>query len=638
MCGIAGYFTRDNNDRALAAALPMVLQTIEHRGPDDSGVWTRPGVGLGHRRLSILDLSAHGHQPMVRADGRFAMVFNGEVYNYRAIRADLEKTGLNFVGSGDSEVVLAALATWGLDAVKRFIGMFAIALWDNEKRTLTLIRDRLGVKPLYFGWDGKTLWFGSELKALCAFPHWKPEIDRTALADYFQFGYITAPLSIYQKVRKVQPGHMVTLGSEGVPSELRYWSVLDVLAQPLTGTEDALTNELEALLAEAFSLRMVSDVPVGVFLSGGVDSSLLAALLQKNRTDDPIHTFTIGFNEAHADESVHAKRVAAHLGTRHTERILDTDEAKRILPDWAKLYDEPFADSSGIPTYLVSRMAGEQVKVVLSADGGDELFSGYRSYDSVLRAWNRRERIPAPIRATAAAILKHAPMRTIDTLLDALPLPASAYRAVKEKTTWKARCILDWADEAAPGGYFENASSFFQPDEIAELLGDYQAVRVRSDSYPGSVAEQLCLWDLHYYLPGDILTKVDRATMAVSIEGREPLIDHRVVEFAFRLPLAMRRGPLGPKHILKRLLYRHVPREIVDRPKQGFAIPLGEWLKNDLHHLVDEYLEPGRIRREGVLNAASVSRVVRGFKRGHDKLTNQVWALLAFQMWHEAWA
>ena len=637
MCGIAGYFTRDHEDRTLAAALPEVLRTIAHRGPDDSGIWTRPGVGLGHRRLSILDLSAHGHQPMVTTDGRFAMVFNGEVYNYRAIRAELEKTGLSFVGSGDSEVILAALATWGLDAVEHFIGMFAIALWDNEKRTLTLIRDRLGVKPLYYGWDGKTLWFGSELKALCAFPHWRPEIDRTALGDYFQFGYITAPLSIYQKVRKVQPGHMVTLGSEGGPSELRYWSVLDVASQPLNGSEDDLANDLEALLEDAFKLRMVSDVPVGVFLSGGTDSSVLAALLQKGRKNDPIHTFTIGFNESHVDESVHAKRVAEYLGTIHTERILSPHDAQQILPDWARLYDEPFADSSGIPTFLVSKVAAEQVKVVLSADGGDELFSGYNVYDSILRQWKRRNSIPAPVRTAAKAVLKRMPLRALDSIIDALPISGHAYGYVKDKTSWKVQRILDWVDASAPGAFYEKIMAYCQPQEIANLLGNYQGARVHADEYPGELAEQICLWDLHYYLPGDILTKVDRATMAASIEGREPLIDHRVVEFAFRLPLSLRRGDLGPKHILKRLLYKHVPREIVDRPKQGFAIPLGTWLKGDLHYLVDQYLDRDRIRHEGILDDAAVQHIVQGFNRGHDKLVNKVWALLAFQMWHEAW-
>lgn len=638
MCGIAGYYTQGRNAEALRQALPGAVDTLRHRGPDDAGTWFGQGVGLGHRRLSILDLSAHGHQPMVTADGRFAMVFNGEVYNYRAIRAELVAEGLTFAGSGDSEVVLAALATWGLDAVTRFIGMFAIALWDSGKRNLTLIRDRLGVKPLYYGWDGETLWFGSELKALRAFTHWRPRIHRAALGDYLQFGYITGPLSIYETVQKVQPGHLVTIGAEGGPREQRYWSVLDVVGNPLTGSESVLEAELEGLLEDAFNLRMVSDVPVGVFLSGGIDSSLLAALLQKGRKDDPIHTFTIGFNESRSDESIHARRVATHLGTIHTERILSPDDAKAVLPNWAQLYDEPFADSSGIPTFLVSRMAGEKVKVVLSADGGDELFSGYSIYESVLSHWKKRNDTHPYVRSAASAIVGSTAFKALDAVMDALPLSHERYGWLKDKTSWKAQRIQDWVDAAGPGMLFEKMLSFFQPREVGVLLGTHDRYRADPDGYPGEVADQLCLWDLHHYLPGDILAKVDRATMAVSIEGREPLIDHRVVEFAFRLPLAMRRGVLGPKHVLKKLLYKHVPREIVDRPKQGFAIPLLDWLKGDLHYLVDQYLDRDRIRQEGILDDAFVERIVRSFNKGQDKLANKVWALVAFQLWRDGWS
>lgn len=638
MCGIAGYFTLGNGAGALRAALPSAVQALKHRGPDDNGTWFAPGVGLGHARLSILDLSAHGHQPMVTADGRFAMVFNGEVYNYPDVRAELIGKGLSFAGTGDSEVVLAALATWGLEAVKRFIGMFSIAFWDNQKRTLSLIRDRLGVKPLYYGWDGQTLWFGSELKALRAFPHWQPEIDRVALGDYFQFGYITAPLSIYKAVKKVQPGYWVTLGPANEPREERYWSVLDAISNPLQGSEADLEQELETLLEDAFNLRMVSDVPVGVFLSGGIDSSLLAALLQKRRRHDPIHTFTIGFNESRSDESVHARRVAEHLGTIHSECILSPNDAKAILPSWAKLYDEPFADSSGIPTYLVSRMASEKVKVVLSADGGDELFSGYSIYDSVLAHWKRRNETPAFVRYAASAILGSAPSKLVDSVIDTFPMSPSRYGWLKDKASWKVERILDWVDAKTPGMLFENMLSFYSPREIASLLGRHDRYRPYAEQYPGSVADQLGLWDLHHYLPGDILAKVDRATMAVSIEGREPLIDHRVAEFAFRLPLSMRRGALGPKHVLKKLLHNYVPREMVDRPKKGFSIPLLEWLKGDLHHLVDQYLNSDRIRAEGILDDAFVQRVVRNFNKGQEKLVNKVWVLIAFQMWREEWS
>ncbi len=634
MCGIVGYWSDNPN---FGGELSRALSAIHHRGPDDEGMWYGNGVALGHRRLSILDLSAAGHQPMLSKDGRFVMVFNGEVYNYRAIRKELEILGYKFHGTGDSEVILAALAHWGVEsAVRRFIGMFAIALWDKEEKTLSLIRDRLGVKPLYYGWDGKNICFSSELKALRELDGFKPEIDRTALGEYFQFGYINAPRSIYSNVFKVMPGYWVRFDQHGNKDEHQYWSALDTLAEPLTGSEDELADQLESLLDDAFSLRMVSDVPVGVFLSGGVDSSVLAALLQKDR-QNPIHTFTIGFNEAHVDESIHAKRVAEYLGTKHTELILDTDQAKQILPNWAKLYDEPFADSSGIPTYLVSRMAGEQVKVVLSADGGDELFSGYNSYESTIYGWGRRNRFPALVRGIASGVLTRLPLETIDTVLDFSPLSSQMRNLVKDKTTWKANRIMDWVCTDKPGVYYERSMAYWQPQEICSLLGSYSPPRERSDFYPGELAEQLCLWDLHNYLPGDILAKVDRATMAASIEGREPLIDHRVVEFAFRLPLSMRRGSLGGKHLLKKVLYKHVPRELVDRPKQGFGIPLASWLQGDMSYMLDEYLNQERIRSEGLLDDATVHRIVRGFKLGHDKLANKVWSLLAFQMWHETW-
>ncbi len=634
MCGIVGYWSDDPN---FGGELTRALAAIHHRGPDDEGMWYGNGIALGHRRLSILDLSTAGHQPMLSKDGRFVMVFNGEVYNYRTIRKELEALGHQFHGTGDSEVILVALAHWGVEsAVRRFIGMFAIALWDKQEKTLSLIRDRLGVKPLYYGWDGKNICFSSELKALRELTGFKAEIDRTALGEYFQFGYINAPRSIYRNVFKVMPGCWVHFDQYGNKTEHQYWSVLDALSKPLTASEDELAEQLESLLVDAFSLRMVSDVPVGVFLSGGVDSSVLAALLQKDR-GNPIHTFTIGFNEAHVDESIHAKRVAEYLGTRHSELILGTDQAKHILPNWAKLYDEPFADNSGIPTYLVSRMAGEQVKVVLSADGGDELFSGYNVYNSVIRRWKLNDSLSKKSRKAVRAVLETVPFHFMDLLIDRLPLTTAQTGFLKNQTIWKAQRLIDLISSNSSGSYYENSISFWKSCEINELLGNYSPPRERCDAYPGELAEQLCLWDLHNYLPGNILAKVDRATMASSIEGREPLIDHRVVEFAFRLPLSMRRGSLGGKHLLKKVLYKHVPRELVDRPKQGFGIPLESWLQGDMSYLLDDYLNQERIRSEGLLDDVVVHRIVRGFKKGHYKLANKVWSLLAFQMWHEAW-
>ena len=637
MCGLTGYFTRKADViPVLRESLPAAVSALHHRGPDDQGTWfgADNAVGFGHARLSILDLSTHGHQPMVSPDGRLAMVFNGEVYNYRDIRRELEALGHTFVGTGDSEVILSAFRQWGVQAVNRFIGMFAIALWDQECR-LTLLRDRLGVKPLYYGWDGYTLWFGSELKALRAFRHWQAEIDPVALAEYFQFGYINAPRSIYRKVLKLPPGHWLELGSHGEPVVRQFWSVLDALHTPLTGCDDDLAEQLETLMIDAFRLRMVSDVPVGMFLSGGIDSSLVTALLQKNHGN--VHTFNIGFNEAGHNEAPHARRVAEYLDTNHTERILETDEAKRILPHWGDLYDEPFHDSSGIPTYLVSRVASEQGKVVLSADGGDELFSGYNVYGGVLKHVAKRVRIPATLRHVMVATGNILPLERIDEMIALSPLPRSVIKLLRDKLTWKACRIYDYLSAPTNGAMYEQAFSFWDPTTIRVLTGTYERMRETADVYPGSFAEQMCLWDLHNYLPGDILAKVDRATMAVSIEGREPLIDHRIVEFAFRLPLSLRRGLLGSKHILRKILYRHVPQKIVDRPKMGFSIPLLKWLRGDLSHLLDDHLNRADVLAQSMLDPVVVERTVRAFKRGDDHAVNRVWTLLAFQMWRQKW-
>jgi asparagine synthase (glutamine-hydrolysing) len=636
MCGLAGYFCRKKLDMRLEVDLARALDTIQYRGPDDRGIWTEEGVGLGHVRLAILDLSPHGHQPMLSVDGRLVMVFNGEVYNFADIRRDLESHGYRFQGTGDSEVILAAFSQWGVQAVNRFIGMFAIALWDTRERKLTLLRDRLGVKPLYYGWDGNTLWFGSELKALRAFRHWRAEIDPVAMAEYFQFGYINAPRSIYRNVLKLPPGHWLELGPQGEPVVRRYWSVLDALHTPLTGSEDELTEQLEALLIDAFRLRMVSDVPVGMFLSGGIDSSLVTALLQKQHGN--IHTFTIGFNDARHNEAPHARRVAEHLGTNHTERILEADEAIRILPRWGDLYDEPFQDSSGIPTYLVSRVASEQVKVVLSADGGDELFSGYASYTATLDEAKRRNALSLRTRRVLNTILEAPLWEGVDRLASAMPLPRSMISNLRRTITRTPLNMRRYLTAPSLGAMFERNASFWQSGELAKLTGSAAAARTSPDTYPGSLADQMCLWDMHNYLPGDILAKVDRATMAASIEGREPLIDHRIVEFAFRLPLSMRRGPLGPKHILRKILYRHVPRQIVDRPKMGFSIPLQEWLRGDLSHLLDDHLNRADVLAQGLLDPGIVENTVRAFKHGDDYAVNRIWTLLAFQMWRQKWA
>lgn len=638
MCGIAGYLDRTGRHPGLAADLDQAVTALRHRGPNDQGTWfDLPQLGLGQTRLSILDLSSHGHQPMISEDGQHIMAFNGEVYNFAAIRPELEALGHHFKGTGDSEVILAAFQQWGMTAVDRFIGMFAIALWDRRARRLVLLRDRLGIKPLYYGWDGNSLWFASELKALRKFGHWTPAIDQSALAEYLQFGYINAPRSIYQGVSKLEPGHYLSLDLDaGAPVLQRYWTVLDALKQPLQGSEQELSDQLEALMEDAFALRMVSDVPVGVFLSGGIDSSLVTALLQKNRSV-PLRTFTIGFSEARVDESQHARRVAEHLGTVHTERIMQPQEARDLLPQWGQLFDEPFFDSSGLPTYLVSKMAGEQVTVVLSADGGDESFSGYGIYDFMLAKWHQRQALPAGVLSALRGLLKCLPINGADRLVSRLPLPAGLRHLLRHRLIERAIQLRDVVCATSLGAAYEAKFSIWKAPELASLVAGYTPVRATADAYPGSPADQLSLWDLHHYLPGDVLAKVDRTTMAVGLEGREPLLDHRIVEFALRLPLSMRRGALGTKHALRRILYKYVPRELIERPKMGFAIPLREWLRGDLAYLIDQYLDPQRLAAQGLFNVAQVTAAVRAFRAGDDRMTNRVWTVLAFQMWHERW-
>jgi asparagine synthase (glutamine-hydrolysing) len=642
MCGITGYYARDREPDAWLRDLPGAVRSLRQRGPDDSGTWVRTGGGVafGHTRLSILDLSALGRQPMVSDDGDLVMVFNGEIYNFAEIRSELEKRGHHFRSSGDSEVVLAALRHWGIAAVDRFIGMFAIALWRESERRLWLIRDRLGVKPLYYAWDGRVLWFGSELKALRAFHAWRAEIDRGALGEYFQFGYVSAPRSIYRQVCKLSPGHWLELGDTGEPVARCYWSTLDP-REPLTGSESELEEQLEAMFIDAFRYRMVADVPVGVFLSGGLDSSLVTAILARH-SGQTVHTFTVGFTDRDFDESGWARQVADHLGTRHTEHILAPAEMVGILTRWADLFDEPFGDSSGVPTFLVSRIARESVKVALSADGGDELFSGYQHYDVMLARERMLARIPRPARNALSQALQLLPARSLQGLVDRLPAPASlrhaARRAVVDRLE-KLRVVLPEAD---PAILYDLGMSMWTPAESAQLLGALAPPRPALNDHPRSFADHMSFCDLRHFLPDDILTKVDRTTMAVGLEGREPLLDHRLVEFALRLPLSLRRGSLGTKHLLRRVLYRYVPRAILDRPKQGFGIPMSRWLRGELSPLLDTYLAPGRVRAAGILDPKVVERALSNFRDGgprRDRLDVQkVWLLLAFEMWREKWA
>ncbi len=627
MCGITGYWARRGDPSPWLADLAASVESLRQRGPDDHGVWVRPGgrVALGHTRLSILDLSPLGHQPMRSPDGSLTMVFNGEVYNFAMVRAELEALGHHFRSSGDSEVILAALQEWGVAAVDKFVGMFAIAVWNERERRLWLLRDRMGVKPLYYAFDGSHFWFGSELKALRAFAEWQPRIDTDALGEYLQYGYISAPRSIYRDVRKLMPGHWLELGEVGEPVARAYWT--PPASEPqLAGTEADLEHRLEHLLVDACRYRMVSDVPVGVFLSGGLDSSLVTAMLQRYCGGE-VRTFTIGFDDPRYDESRFAKKVAQHLGTHHTEKIVTANDMLGVMGDWASLFDEPFGDQSGVPTYLVSKMAREHVKVALSADGGDELFSGYSHYGVVLERERSLAKIPAIVRQALAKF----PVGALRALGG-----HRMRRQVVERVE-KLHVLFPRLDRPA---IYDLAMSFWTPWDIAELVGGETAPRERVPATHG-FADQMARCDLRHYLPDDILVKVDRTTMASGLEGREPLLDHRLAEFALRLPLSMRRGALGTKHLMRKVLYRHVPRELIERPKQGFAIPLSQWLRGELSPLIDDYLSPARVRSGGLFDERMVSETISNFRDGgpkNDRLDVQkVWLLIAFEMWRERW-
>ena len=642
MCGITGYWTRRGDPGHWLRDLGASVASLKQRGPDDNGVWVRPGgrVALGHTRLSILDLSTAGHQPMLSGDGSLAMVFNGEVYNFASVRAELEALGHRFRSSGDSEVVLAAYQQWGAAAADRFIGMFAIAFWSEREHRLVLLRDRMGVKPLYYAWNGNNFWFGSELKALRAFEAWKAEVDADALGEYLQFGYVSAPRSIYKGVHKLLPGHWLELGEVGEPVARRYWSPLAAAAQPLQDSEQELERHLEFLLIDAFRYRMVSDVPVGVFLSGGIDSSVVAAILQRYGGGE-VRTFTIGFDDPRFDEAPHARRVAEHLGTRHTEHIATARDMDGVLTQWADLFDEPFGDSSGVPTFLVSKLARQHVKVALSADGGDELFSGYSHYHLVAERERALSRIPRALRqAMGKAIALAGPSR-LQALADGLPMPAGVRHGLRRNVIErldKLRVMFPDLDRTL---MYDLSMSSWTPWEISPLLGGYDAGREGIDDSVESFADQMARSDMRHFMPDDILVKVDRTTMATGLEGREPFLDHRLVEFAMRLPLQLRRGPLGPKHLVRKVLYKMVPREILERPKQGFGIPLASWLRGELSPLIHQYLSPQRVREQGIFDPALVARAVRNFSEGgpgNDRLDMQkLWYLISFQLWHERW-
>jgi asparagine synthase (glutamine-hydrolysing) len=644
MCGLTGFWqpTVFSADAAQAVAEKMA-DRIAHRGPDDAGVWAdeSAGIALAHRRLSILDLSPAGHQPMQSACGRFVLAFNGEIYNHLELRG-LLRSACNdggWRGHSDTETLLAGFEAWGIEAtLKKTVGMFAIALWDRDERSLTLARDRLGEKPLFYGWVRGAFVFGSDLKALRAYPGFDNPVSRDALALYLQNCAVPAPYSIYQDIFKLEPGCVLSLSATGLAGKTvqiePYWRVTDAvrqgLATPIQSETEAVAA-LEAALREAVALQAVADVPLGAFLSGGVDSSTIVALMQA-QSSRPVQTFTVGFDEAGFDESPHALAVARHLGTEHHALRVTAADARSVIPLLPAMYDEPFADSSQIPTHLVSKAARQHVTVALSGDAGDELFGGYNRYFWGQRVWNRLGWMPPLVRQGLGAGIQQLPVAAWDALGRALPgihsiarLGDKAHKLAHRLKTVQSvddlyrSLVTEWpqADDLVRGA-----------SRLPTKLDD-----ARLAAGVPEAEHRMMLWDTLTYLPDDILTKVDRAAMSVSLETRVPFLDHRVVELAWRLPLHMKiRGGQG-KWVLRQVLYKYVPRELIERPKAGFGIPVGQWLRGPLREWAEALLDEVRLEREGYFYPAPIRQKWAEHLSGQRDHTASLWAVLMFQAW-----
>jgi asparagine synthase (glutamine-hydrolysing) len=651
MCGIAGSLdARGQRNRAdLEAVASAMAGTLSHRGPDGSGVWVdeQAGLALGHRRLAIIDLTDGGRQPMVSASGRYVITFNGEIYNFQKLRSELEVQGKApaWRGHSDTEVMLAAIEAWGLDsAMRRFVGMFSFALWDRAERHLFLVRDRLGEKPLYYGWIGAVFLFGSELKALQAHPSWGGEIDPNALSLLLRYNYIPAPYSIFQGINKLMPGTMLKIksGAPGhLPTPAHYWSAHTTAKAGLKEasvdvSEDETVDTLDTILREAIMQQMIADVPLGAFLSGGIDSSTVVALMQA-QSDRPVKTFTIGFHEAAYNEAEAAKRVAEHLGTEHTEVYLTPQETMKVIPELPMLYDEPFADSSQIPTFLVARLARQHVTVSLSGDGGDELFGGYNRH-----VWGRRlsgvlRHVPSGIRrAGSRAITSISPQRW-DSLFRGMAAlaPTRLTETNAGDRLYKLGEILD----GDPAAFYKETVSLWKDPESVVINSHEPMSSVTEDPALGGAHDltaRLMYLDMVNYLPNDILVKVDRASMGVSLEARVPFLDHRVVEFAWRIPMSMKiRDGVG-KRVLRRLLSRYVPRALIERPKMGFGIPIDRWLRGPLRDWAETLLAEDRLQREGFFSAQPIREKWQEHLSGRRNWQYHLWGILMFQSWLEA--
>ncbi len=662
MCGIVGF--RSNRSEAApgrqeAVAL-LMADALRHRGPNAGGVWVEESVSLAlaHCRLSILDLSPAGAQPMHSACGRYVIVYNGEIYNHLDLRSELERQGRGTLWNGhsDTETLLAGIAAWGLRAtLKRSVGMFALALWDRRERKLTLARDRMGEKPLYYGWSSGAFLFASELAALGRFPGFDNAVDRNVLALYFRYCYVPTPYSILERIYKLEAGCLLTaplaalskpLSSPLWPGEStpegmlveRYWSLEETALQAqsdLIEDEPTAIVALEACLRNAVAGQLISDVPLGAFLSGGIDSSTIVALMQE-RAAEPVRTYTIGFDEADFNEAAHAAEVARHLGTDHTELYVSPQDALGVIPLLPRLYSEPFADSSQIPTYLVAKLAAAHVTVALSGDGGDELFGGYDRYIWGPRIWNRIGRLPPAARHMISALLRSAPSPIVRHVGARLPLSMRVARLDEKLQKLSER--LRMADSL--DSFYDNLVSEW-PERVQIVVGAGPCPTLRSQSawvarLPQPEARMMA-WDSLTYMSDDILHKVDRAAMGVSLETRVPFLDHRVIELAWRLPVAMKFRDGRGKWPLRQILSRHIPMHMIDRPKGGFALPLGQWLNGPLQEWCEELLSTPSLEEAGYLNVEIIRQKWRAHRSGLMDWAASLWSVLMFQAWLREW-
>lgn len=639
MCGFSGILTQSKKSLSTEKLLGAMNKTLIHRGPDDQGIWydDNHGIGLAHTRLAIVDLSPAGHQPMASANGQYIIAFNGEIYNHLQLRDELRID--TWKGHSDTETLLACFESWGIDqTLHKMTGMFAFALWDRKLNQLILARDRAGEKPLYYGWHDDTFLFGSELKALKAHPSFKKNLNREALALFLRHNYVPAPHSIYEHTYKLPPGTYLQVEfSTRTPVLNKYWSASETAIQgsqhPFQGSAHDAVDELERIAKKAVKQQMIADVSLGAFLSGGIDSSTVVALMQ-SQSPQPVRTFSIGFHEEQFNEAKYAKAIAEHLGTWHTEFYISNQDALAVIPKLSTLYDEPFSDSSQIPTYLVSELAKQEVTVALSGDAGDELFGGYNRYILTDRIWNKFRKVPLCVRKSAATIMRHCPAPYIDAIAAYIP-KINRYSQVGVKVH-KLAAVLE--SNSVNGVYRQLVSHHNAPYSLLTASGIEPAIFL--DEEINALASlndinRMMAMDFMSYLPDDILVKVDRAGMGVSLETRVPLLDHHLIEFAWTLPISITLAEKQSKWPLKQLLNRYVPKELFERPKMGFAIPLANWLRGPLKLWASELLDCQRLEQEGIFNVNAVNALWLKHQQGKGNYAALLWSILMFQSWWE---